>query len=59
MSEIALQNAPPTAERQRLDVDIVCFGFGPVFDLRSQIATSKFQTSYQGGFVFFNPVITA
>jgi hypothetical protein len=46
-------------EHQRMDVDIVCVGFGPASGLRSQIVTSKTQTSYQQGFVFSNPVTTA
>jgi peptidase E len=36
-------NNPPTApiERQRMDMDIVCVGFGSAFGLMLQIATSK------------------
>jgi hypothetical protein len=36
-------NNPPTVpiECQRMDVDIVCVGFGPAFGLMLQIATSK------------------
>ncbi len=46
-------------ERQRMDVDIVCVGFGPAFGLRSQFVISKVQMSYQQGFMFSNPVTTA
>jgi hypothetical protein len=28
-------------DRQRMDADIVCVGFGPAFGLMLQIATSK------------------
>jgi len=41
MSEIALQNVSPSVERQRMDMDIVCVGFGPAFGLMLQIALSK------------------
>jgi len=54
-----MDEAQTQIERQRMDVDIVCIGFGPAFGLRSQFAISKPQIPYQEGFVFFNPVITA
>jgi hypothetical protein len=54
-----MDGAQTQIDRQRMDVDIVCIGFGPAFGLRSQIVTSKTQTSYQQGFVFSNPVTAA
>jgi hypothetical protein len=49
----------PTIERQRMDVDIVCVGFGPAFGLRSQFATSKAQAFFRQGFAFSDPITTA
>ena len=45
-------------ERQRMDADIVCVGFGPAFYMRSQIATSNAQPPFQQRFAFPNPVTT-
>jgi hypothetical protein len=54
-----MDGAQTQIDRQRMDVDIVCVGFGPLCGLRSQFVISKVQTSYQQGFVFSNQATTA
>ena len=41
MSEIAQQEGPPTVERPRVGVEIVCVKFRAAFGLMLEIATSK------------------
>jgi hypothetical protein len=54
-----MDEAQTQIERQHMDVDIVCVGFGPAFGLRSQIATLKAQAFFRQGFAFSDPVTIA
>jgi hypothetical protein len=56
----AMTTTPVSADdRPRMDADIVCAGFGPVFALMSQFVTSKNRSSYQLRFVFYSLLTTS
>ena len=47
-----------TTDRRGKEADMVCVGFGPALDMRSQIATARNQLPHPQEFAFYNPVTT-